>query len=257
MLSVLGAFSPSEPVLGVDAIMDRFALSRGTAYRYLRELSGAGLLTRMDGGFALGPRIIELDYAIRQCDPALQAGQSIMRGLCEQFDCDVLLVNFFDDRVIVSHHERGDDRLSMSYGRGRQMPLFQGCGSKMTLASLPRPRLRRLYDAQADRVAAAGLGRTWNEFRGALDGIRRAGHAISYAELDPDNVGVAAPITSAAASGSPASLVLVFTAARYAIIDKALVVRIVKTAAARICGLIENRQAADDNIVWLEGRRPA
>jgi DNA-binding IclR family transcriptional regulator len=257
MLSVLGAFSPSEPVLGVDAIMDRFALSRGTAYRYLRELSGAGLLAHMNGGFALGPRIIELDYAIRQCDPALQAGQPIMRELCEQFDCDVLLVNFFDDRVIVSHHERGDDRLAMSYGRGRQMPLFQGCGSKMTLASLPRPRLRRLYNAQTDSVAAAGLGKTWNEFRGALDAIRRTGHAVSHAELDPDNVGVAVPIAGAAASGSPASIVLVFTASRYAIIDKALVVRLVKVASMRICNLMESRQSTADNIVWLPDRRPA
>jgi DNA-binding IclR family transcriptional regulator len=257
MLSVLGAFSPNEPVLGVDAIMDRLGLSRGTAYRYLRELSGAGLLARMDGGFALGPRIIELDYAIRQCDPALRAGQPIMRGLCEQFDCDVLLVSLFEDRVIVSHHERGDDRITISYGRGRHMPLFQGCASKMILASLPRPKLRRLYNARVDDIASAGLGMTWHEFRGKLDEIRRAGHAISFAELDPDNVGVAAPIVSDPASGSPASLVLVFSATRYAIIDKPLVTKIVCTAAARICELIESRQVMNEKVVWLSVRRPA
>jgi DNA-binding IclR family transcriptional regulator len=256
MLSVLDAFSPDAPVLGADEIMQRLSFSRGTAYRYLRELSGAGLLTHINGGYALGPRIIELDYAIRQCDPALQVGQPVMQELCQQFDCDVLLTSFFENRVIVSHHERGGDRITMSFGRGCQMPLFQGCGSKMILASLPRPRQRRLYDAHADSIAAAQLGTTWREFRASLDPIRRAGYAISVGELNAGNVGIAAPIVLDPPQ-SPGSLILVFSAARYAIVDKPLVVKIVQTAAARICALIENLPNSSEKLIWLPNRRPA
>jgi DNA-binding IclR family transcriptional regulator len=254
MLSVLDVFSPAEPVLEAEAIMSRLGFSRGTAYRYLRELAGAGLLTNMNGGYALGPRIIELDYAIRQCDPALQAGQPVMQDLCERFDCDVLLTSFFENRVIVSHHERGSDRIVMSYGRGRQMPLFHGCASKMILASLSRPRQRRLYDAHAAEIDAAGLGTTWTEFRGNLEPIRRAGYATSFAELDPENVGVAAPILRNPPS-TPGSLVLVFSAARYDILDKSLVVEIVRAAAARICDVIEGGGKAAEKIVWRANSR--
>jgi len=250
MLSVLDVFSPDEPVLGADTIMGRMGFSRGTTYRYLRELAGSGLLTHLNGGYALGPRIIELDHAIRQCDPALRAGQPVMRALCRQFDCDVLLTSFFENRVIVSHHERGGEPITMSFGRGRQMPLFQGCGSKMILASLPRARQKRLYETHFDAIAAAGLGSDWAEFRAALDLIRRAGYAISIGELNEGNVGVAAPIVLHP-PGLPGSLCLVFSAARYGIIDKALVVKIVMAAAERICDRIRNLPDPDETIVWL------
>lgn len=250
MLSVLDVFSPDEPVLGADTIMGRMGFSRGTTYRYLRELAGSGLLTHLNGGYALGPRIIELDHAIRQCDPALRAGQPVMRALCRQFDCDVLLTSFFENRVIVSHHERGGEPITMSFGRGRQMPLFQGCGSKMILASLPRARQKRLYETHSDAIAASGLGSNWVEFRAALDLIRRAGHAISIGELNEGNVGVAAPIVPHP-PGWPGSLCLVFSAARYGIIDKALVVKVVVAAAECICHRIRNLPDPDEAIVWL------
>ena len=66
------------------------------------------------------------------------------------------------------------------------------------------------------------LGAEWSEFKKSLARIRRAGHAISFAELDMDNVGVAAPIFHDPPN-APCSICLVFGADRYAILDKALV----------------------------------
>jgi DNA-binding IclR family transcriptional regulator len=222
MLTVLDVFTPANPVYGVDDIASRLDYSRGTTYRYLRELTAVGLLSRAPAGFSLGPRIIELDFAIRQCDPMLTASQPAMRTLRDRFECDVLLVRFFDDRVVVCHHEHGSDRITVSYGRGRLMPLFRGAGSKILLASLPVARQRRLFQTYPADIAEAGLGHDWKSFRAALVAFQRAGIAVSVGELDPGNVGVAAPIGAdqpAYASG----LIMVFSTARYAVLDKALI----------------------------------
>jgi DNA-binding IclR family transcriptional regulator len=258
MLAVLDLFTPEHPILTAEEVMSRLDYSRGTAYRYIRELCATGLLSRSASAYALGPRIIELDGYIRQCDPMLLASQPVMQQLRDKFDCDVLLTNFFNDRVVVSHHERGRDNLVVSYGRGRLMPLFRGPASKAILALLPAARLKRLFADHQSEIAEAGLGTTWDDCRKAFAAIRRAGHVTSFAELDPGNVGVAVPILQQPPS-PPGCLVLVFRDTRYAVIDKALMHQVLKDAAAHIAVFMTQvGQPAWDDVVPLPAqKRPA
>jgi DNA-binding IclR family transcriptional regulator len=235
MLSVLDLFTPEHPVCTADEVAEHLKYSRGTSYRYIRELCAAGLLARTASGFTLGPRIPELDRAIRDCDPTLIAAQAPMKSLRDRFECDILLVRFFDDRVIVSHHEQGPDQLQVSYGRGRVMPLFRGAGSKALLAALPYQRQHRLFREHKDAVAQAGMGEDWRHFRATLMDIDRAGVAVSLAELDAGNVGVAAPIPGSEPS-LPSALVMVVREQRYAVLDKAQIADAVRDAAGQIGG---------------------
>lgn len=232
MLAVFDAFSAEHPTLTAEDIMARMGYSRGTAYRYVRELVTCGFLARVGGGaYTLGPRIIELDYAIRQCDPVLNASRGAMQALRNKFDCDVLLTSFFDGRVLVIHHEVGGDRITMSFGRGRVMPLFRGAPSKAVLATLPAARLKKLHADNAREITAAGLGASWEEFKAKLGSIRKQGYCVSHGELDPGNVGVAVPLAGESGHGS---LALVLSKRRYDIIDKALLVDNLAQAARQI-----------------------
>ena len=250
MLAVFDVFSPEEPHLTADEIMQRLNYSRGTAYRYIRELTSAGFLKRVAGSYSLGPRIIELDYFIRQNDPNLRIIQPMMRALSDRLECDALWASFFGDHVVVSHHERGTSALVVSYGRGRRMPLFRGAGSKVIVAALPTARLKRLYEDNAAEVIAAGLGSSWKDFRSAMSAERRAGFSISRGELDRGNVGIAAPI-SFDPSQSPGSLVLVFNEKRFAIADEKLIVRITVDAAAQISAMIASASDPSTDVKWL------
>lgn len=234
MLAVLDAFSAQHPVLTAEDLMASLGYSRGTAYRYVRELMASGLLTRVQGaGFTLGPRIIELDHAIREVDPVLSAATPVMQGLSSKFQCDVLLTAFYEDRVVVTHHERGDDAIIVSYGRGRRMPLFKGAPSKAILAALPAPTQNKIHAAHKAEIAAAGLGLSREAFRSALAAIRREGYCVSLAELDAGNVGVAVPLANDTFSGR-GSLALVIRRALYEVMDKNLMIESLKEAAARI-----------------------
>jgi DNA-binding IclR family transcriptional regulator len=232
MLAVFDAFSATHPVLSAEDLMQRMGYSRGTAYRYVRELVAAGFLTRIAGAaYTLGPRIIELDLAIRQCDPLLSAGAPIMLAMRDKLQCDVLLTSCYEDRVVVTHHERGDDRITVSFGRGRVMPLFRGAPSKAILAWLPPARQKRLYANHAAEIRAAGLGAGWEEFRTTLAALRKQGHVVSHAELDAGNVGVAVPLKADQPASARGSLALVFSSARYAIVDKGVILDTLHAAA--------------------------
>lgn len=257
MLAVLDVFSLETQTLTAEEVMSRLGYSRGTAYRYIRELTTSGFLSRIGGKLSLGPRIIELDYYIRQSDPNLQVIQPVMRSVSDRLDCDVLLTSFFEDRVVVRHHERGTDQLTMSFGRGRRMPLFRGAGSKAIIAALPSARQKRLFADYAEEIKESGLGSTWKEFRANLAAMRRAGYVISMGELDRGNVGVAAPIFLDPAPNPPGSLVLVFSARRFAIVDEALLAQICVDAAAQINALIQNLSGVGANIHLIPNKRPA
>ena len=70
MLSVLDLFSRDHMALTAEQIAEELKLTRTTSYRYIGELMQAGLLVSTMGVYTLGPRIIQLDYRIRESDPA-------------------------------------------------------------------------------------------------------------------------------------------------------------------------------------------
>jgi DNA-binding IclR family transcriptional regulator len=234
MLAVLDLFTAARPVWTAEDIIAELGTSRPTGYRYVRELVAAGLLMRLTGGlYHLGPRIIELDYQIRATDPVLHAGQPIMKTLADRTGCHVLLSSIYGEQVLNVHHEPGIEPLTIKFDRGVPLPLLRGATSKAILAFLPRSRLKRIYDRHAAAIAAAGLGHTWDDFRRALAAIRRAGHAYTGGELDPPNVGIAAPVL--AADGEViGSLTLVTLDKRWALADQPQVIALLCAGAREI-----------------------
>ncbi|NBS63422.1 MAG: IclR family transcriptional regulator [Betaproteobacteria bacterium] len=197
-LAILSLFGPDRPTLSAEAITESLGFTRPTTYRYLRELVASGLLVRLaPGTYALGPRIIELDWQIRRSDPLLRAGLSVIPDLSSATGFEVNLVGRYGDHIVTTHQQHGLERLPLSFGRGRPLPPFRGAGSKIIVAHFPRARLRKLYDTHRADARDAKLGSHWEEVRLALAAIRRQGFAVSHGELDPGYVGVAAPVFAA------------------------------------------------------------
>lgn len=231
MLAVLDLFSEQEPSWTPDAIGQRLDCSLPTAYRYVRALLQAGLLRRAGAGsYVLGPRVVELDFQMRQTDPLITLGRPALQALCDDTGCDVVLAELHGDRVITTHQLHGREGVSASYGRGRRMPSFRGMLSKMLLASLPRARVRKLRESQAEAAAAEPFARDADAMYAALKAIRAQGWCVSKGELDPELVGVAVPL-AARGDGDPAALGVIVSRQRFATIDlEALVARMRVTA---------------------------
>lgn len=249
MLAILDLFDGAHPMRSADEICEALHYSRPTGYRYVKELVAAGLLMRLGGSFyALGPRIILLDYHIRQTDPVLRAGVPIMRQLAEATGCDCVLSGLFGTQILDTHRETGIENLTLTYGRGRPRPLFQGAAPKVILASFPKPRLKKLYDGAPEAIRLAGLGDSWEAFRAYLAAVRKRGYYVSRGELEPQLSSVAAPIFGPE-DDVVGSLALVVSTKRFAVLDEDIIVKLVCQAAERLTLMLSKlpgRGAAQD-----------
>lgn len=195
MLAILDLFAETRPVWSVDDIAVHFSYTRSTAYRYVRELADAGLLTQAETArYSLGPRILHLDRQLRVSDPLLRALHALEPKLPRWSAQQVwLLCRLYRDTVTCIH-QVGELHQGVSFSRGYPMPLFRGATSKAILAFLPERQYTRLYLDNPELVKDAGLGADWTEFKSSLRQIRQNGYAVSVGEVDTDVFGIAAPV---------------------------------------------------------------
>jgi len=238
-LAVLSLFSSREPTWTAERIIEQLGLTRPTGYRYVRELVSVGFLVRVAKGcYALGPRIIALDYQIRQSDPLLKAGLPVIQGLVAASGCEINLIGLYGEEIVTTHQQHGVERLPLSFGRGRPLPLFRGAGSKIIVANFSSAKLKRLYTAYADDARLHGMGNDWDGFKRTMTTIRRAGYARSDGELDADFVGIAAPVFNADGEVL-GSVIAALSRARLGITDLDRLIGLITSAGHRISSDIE------------------
>jgi DNA-binding IclR family transcriptional regulator len=195
LLGILDLFTPTAPAWSTDALIRSRAMSRSSGYRYIKALNDVGLLAAVSNGYyILGPRIIELDRQIRQCDPMYVAGGPVLKQLAAATKHSALMCALFRDSVLCIREELTPDSPPNVFTRGQRRPLFQGAASKIILPYLRPHQLRSLYAKHAKTISTAGLGPDWASFRAALAKIRRDGYVMTVGEFNPGVVGISAPI---------------------------------------------------------------
>jgi DNA-binding IclR family transcriptional regulator len=194
MLNVLDLFKPEQPVIDVEIVCTQLGYTPASAYRYVRELVDVGLLVRLPRGYALGPRVIELDRHMTDYDPLLNASKRLVDELVAQTGLEVLVSELYGDTVINVMQRAGADDAPVSHGRGRPMDLFRSATARVILAYLLPRQLRRIYDSDTRHEESRRIGVDWKAFSKAMLAIRKNGYCISVGELDPGKTGIAAPI---------------------------------------------------------------
>lgn len=232
MLNVLNMYGPDSLVLNVDSIAEKLDLSRATAYRYVKELCESGLLTRVDGSYTLGPRIIELDWMMRQYDPLISNGREIMANLAKTTGLSVFVSVLYDDHVINTHIESSSQKDGFSFGRGRPQPLFKGAQSKVLVAHQKGRKLKRLYEDYLE--GNDNYPFTWKEFSALCRSIRQDGFCVTHDELNLGLTGIAAPIINPTTEDLMGSIAVVGESSSFELLRREAVVEYAKHAAKEI-----------------------
>lgn len=216
VFAILDLFTEENPVWQPDNINTALGYSRPTGYRYVKELVEAGLLQKISAGnYALGGRIIALDYLLRKTDPILSAADPIMRELAANTKFDAALsVMFAGPQVIDVHRVNAEKNLHLSYGRGRPRPLFLAASPKVLLANLPRSSLKKLYETHSKEININGMGNNFQDFLSILTKVRKDGFYYSQGELEAGLGAIAVPIFNTE-SDCVASLALVGSIQRF------------------------------------------
>ena len=195
MLGILDLFTPKSPIWSTNDLIKRLGTSRSTTYRYISCLHSAGLIGAVGNGYyVLGPRIVELDLQIRNCDPLHRAGKGILEQLVSATGHSALLCTLFSNSVLCIREHLAPLSPDHLFSRGQRRPLFFGAASKVMLPHLPVHQLRSMYARYAGTIEQANLGTNWKEFKSNLAKIRKDGFVMSHGEFNRGIVGIAAPI---------------------------------------------------------------
>lgn len=198
LLSVLGLFTIDTPEWTVETAAKELKLGVSTTYRYFRSLSSVGLIVAYAAGrYVLGPAITQLDRQSRLHDPLINAAKPTMHEMVHRLGNGsvLLLCRLYRHQIMCIHQEYIESHeLTVSYERGKLMPLHRGASSKVVLAHMPARFVRAFYHDHAQEMAAVALGASWQETKRVLRQIRTAGVSVIHAELDPGVTGIAAPL---------------------------------------------------------------
>ena len=197
-LALLDVFSESRPLWTPDELMRELGYTRPTLYRYLKSLKDIGLLMSTRGGrFALGPRVVEMDYLSRRADPLVAAAAPHLARLTAARPCTALIVRWYGDKMLCVASQCSAPNPISSYPRGRPMAMGRGAIARSIMAFLPKSQLMPLIDRYADDLRQVGVGATPEEILAAFKRIRRAGVAVAFGEVTPGAAGIAAPVLDA------------------------------------------------------------
>jgi DNA-binding IclR family transcriptional regulator len=198
MIGILDLFGDPSFEWTFEELHERLGYTRSTLYRYLKVLSDAELITSLPGlGYALGPRIIELDYQIRTHDSLVRVSRPAMQELVSRETGVALLCRRYRQKVLCVHQESSANMLRSTYERGLARPLLRGSASVVILAHLPPHQINKLYEQVPAEFAAAGIGRSLEEVRATLKAHRQRGWMATTGAVTPGVTGIAAPIFDA------------------------------------------------------------
>lgn len=196
-IEILVRFSDHRPTWTAAEIAVELGVARSTSYRYLQSLVAAGMLEEADRGFQLGPRILELARVARRGMRLTDVARPVMNELSAVSRESVLLTRRSGAHVVCVDAVPSPHPIRLSYEPGHVLPLNAGAAAHVLLAG---------EDAEAisQFLAAAPLTRftqftitDHDAFTANLAEITKRGYAISRGELDPEVIGIAAPIHGA------------------------------------------------------------
>ncbi len=146
VLQVLRLFSEQRHQIRVEDIATMLEVSSATAYRYVADLERAGFVEgAAPGQYVLGPNLMSSSWTeqIRMHDPLIGSASDILRTLSERTGGTTILARLHGRKVVCVDQVPGrHGPRSVSYERGRAMPLYRGATSTAILAQLDRDTLR-------------------------------------------------------------------------------------------------------------------
>lgn len=195
-LDILNLFTDDRPRLTAGELAAQLGTARSTAYRYLETLTSAGFVEEDPaGGFRLGMRIFELARVARRSYGFDGIVGPILESLAQETGETALLTRRHGSSVVCLDRREAADRLvRISYERGAVFTANAGASALVLFAwDEPSELAALLESAELPRYTASTPARP-KEITAILAEVRAQGFLVSRGTLDPDALGVAAPV---------------------------------------------------------------
>jgi IclR family pca regulon transcriptional regulator len=178
---------------------DGLGMSRSTIHRYASTLVALGYLEQGESHkYRLGLRVTDLGVSVLNATGMREHAHPYLEELCRSNGYTVSLAMLdgteivYVDRARSSLHEQ--DKTELNLSRGSRLPAYCTAMGKLLLAHLPE-------DERETRIAGMTLSKhgpntitSTKVLREELEGVQRAGFAVSDQELAPELYAIAAPV---------------------------------------------------------------
>jgi DNA-binding IclR family transcriptional regulator len=185
-VSILNAFSPEDPELGVTELAERLGLHKSTVHRFMVNLNAAGLVERnpRTGRYRLGLRIFELGGLVMQQMNLWDEALPFLEGLVHDTGETGHLAVLDGGEAIYIERVEARRALRVPSAIGRGYPAHATNLGKVLLADLPPERVEAIV---AERGLAAYTPQTITDLgrlEAELERIRALGYAVDNEEYD-------------------------------------------------------------------------
>lgn len=195
-LNILEMFSDDHLVLSAAEVAEHLGVARSTAYRYLETLVQSNFLAE-DGraGFRLGLKVLQLSRLARQSYGLSDLAVPALRALADRFHQTVLLTKLMGNAVVCLEREESSEQyIRLSYQRGTILGVNAGASAQALLAWLSAKEVDQLLSSVRLERFTSNSVTVSTDLKTRLATIRTRGYAMSHGEVDPDAIGIAAPI---------------------------------------------------------------
>lgn len=194
-LDVLLCFSDRAPIWSAADLATNLQMPRSTLYRYLTSLRACNMIVEdQNGGFRLGPRILELARTARRSTSVLELAVPRMRVLEERYGEIIILKERVGWDIANLELLSGHHRITLTPTRSQILP-WPAAPSAKLFAAFCEPaeweELQRLMRPVAFTPQTVASRRA---LKAQLSVIREQGYAVAVAELNEGVGGLAVPI---------------------------------------------------------------
>lgn len=201
-LSILSAFTPDCPALGISELARRLSLTRSTTHRYVATLATLGYLQQDEPTrkYRLGSRVLDLGFSMLGSLDLREIAAPYLRRLTDSTGHTSNLAIRDDTDVILIDRVRGQPgryhHLEFALHVGSRLPSYCSATGKALLAWLSRRDLGRLLDRMdlVQRGPRTVTDKT--ALIAELDQVCRTGVAVNDEELESALRSIAAPVRS-------------------------------------------------------------
>ncbi|MEW5900668.1 MAG: IclR family transcriptional regulator C-terminal domain-containing protein [Acidobacteriota bacterium] len=196
-LSILEAFDPSSPRLGITELSKRTALSKTTVFRLVHTLRSLGYIVPVAGDekYSLGPRVLSLGFAVLSSLELREAAQPYLEALSREIEETVNLAVLDGYELIYIERIRTQQIININLHVGSRLPLYNTSMGRVLAADQDSVWLARYIRHLSQFPEARSY---WAEdgkrLRAILEEARTQGFAVNNEELCPGLRSVASPV---------------------------------------------------------------
>lgn len=196
-LMVLKAFTPTQPMLRLQDLINKTGLPKTTVLRLMRTLTTLNYVRYNDASkqYFLGPETLSLGFTVLSNMPLRSIARPYMEELSTMSQQNIALGIIDNTEVLCIERIKKVSLVSIDLNVGLRMNIYRSAIGMAILAYLDQDNYQKLLsNIIAEHVGDAFLGKKGEVLAGTLKKVRTNGYSLNDNEFIPGVLAIGAPI---------------------------------------------------------------